>query len=252
MKGPEDADRHAVPGGPDPVRRRLVLSAAAAPLGLAGCATGFEWADPAPVATIPAAASPQVRVGDRWVYETIDRYNRSLIDVIAAEVVAVAPELRVRVTARDAGTVEEERYAGAWTVIAEATFDRPIEFESPMPLVPDPPTLGSWFTRGRYRARDHGDVLQWAQRLWADRWERLQVPAGSFDCLRIVRMIHFQHPDIFRYGPERTDTLWYAPAANRWVQREWTGDYMPGGPTRRFGRAREEWVLWQLTSYRPA
>jgi hypothetical protein len=80
MAGPADAERRAVPGGPDPVRRRLILSAAAAPCGLAGCATGLEWADPAPVAALPAVASPQVRVGDRWFYETINRYNRS--DVI--------------------------------------------------------------------------------------------------------------------------------------------------------------------------
>jgi hypothetical protein len=240
-------------GAIGPLRRRLlVATAAAAPLGAAGCATGLMFDRPAAVEQIPAATSPQVRVGDRWVYQTINRYNRSVIDEITVEAVAVAPEVRVRLSARDAAAVVEERYAGPWTVIAEATFDRPIVFETPMPLVPDPPATGSSFKRGRYRAQGFNGLLQWDQRVQADRWERLQVPAGSFDCLRIVRTIDFEHPDIFRHRSERSDVLWYAPQVNRWVQREWTGNFMPGAPTTRFGRAREDWVLWQLMSYRPA
>jgi hypothetical protein len=70
--------------------------------------------------------------------------------------------------------------------------------------------------------------------------------------LRIVRLINFEHPDVFRYSPERTDIAWYAPQVGRWVKREWTGDYMSGGPTSLRGRTREDWVNWQLTAYQPA
>jgi hypothetical protein len=247
---PSRPDQPVVDRPIDPLRRRLIASTAAAPLLVAGCATPFDRG--VPVASIPAATRPKVNVGDRWVYQTINLYNRSVIDEMTAEVVAMEPETRVRLAARDAGTVVEERYAGAWSVISEATFDRPITFEAPMPLVPDPPQIGSSRDRSRYRAQDYRDVLQWEQRLWADRWERLEVPAGPFDCLRILRMINFQHPDIFRYGSERTDTLWYAPAANRWVQREWTGSFMPDGPAPFGGRVRDDWVRWQLMSYQPA
>jgi hypothetical protein len=239
------------PAAVDPVRRRVAAAVAAAPLVLAGC-TGLPWDRRPPAAAGPVAPPPTVRIGDRWVYQTINRYNGSVIDEITATVIATTPQIVVRLAARDAGTVVEERYADAWSVISEATFDRPITFESPMPLVPNPPSLGAWRSRGRYRAAGYGDLLHWEQRLHAVRWERLQVPAGSYDCLRIVRMIDYQHPDVFRYHPERVDTLWYAPAVHRWVQREWSGSHMPGAPTRRFGRAEEDRVGWELMSYAPA
>jgi hypothetical protein len=57
---------------------------------------------------------------------------------------------------------------------------------------------------------------------------------------------------VFRFDPLRTDTLWYAPEVGRWVMREWTGNYMSGGPQPMRSRSLEDWVQWQLSAWEPA
>jgi hypothetical protein len=123
-----------------------------------------------------------------------------------------------------------------------------------MPVVPQGARTGlNLRSNTRYTTTPTtSSAYAWSQRLSVEGWERVTVPAGSFDALRIVRLINFEHPDVFRYSPERTDIAWYAPQVGRWVKREWTGDYMSGGPTSLRGRTREDWVNWQLTAYQPA
>jgi hypothetical protein len=138
----------------------------------------------------------------------------------------------------------------AWTVITESTFDRPMTYEAPMPVVPPAGQRGTLLSTTHYRVADWNDRLRWQQRLWVDRLETVQVPAGRFDSVRIVRVIAFQHADTFRLGSERVDTLWYAPAVKRWVLRDWRGDFMPGAPTHRFGRFEDDRVAYRLLDYR--
>jgi hypothetical protein len=235
-------------------RRRALLQAgvgaAALPavaLGLGGCAAPATM--PAPPGAEPLPP-PTVRVGDTWRYLLVNRYNSGVIGETTARVTAVAPEIRVLLDPDPRGEPLEERYHDAWSVLAEGTFDGLVTFETPMPLVPAGGISGtSQLTRGRYRSARSNDVLDWSQQLRLVGWERVTVPAGQFDALRIQRMINFRHPDVFRYDPRRTDTLWYAPAVNRWVAREWTGDFMSGGPAPQWARAREDWVSWQLVAY---
>jgi hypothetical protein len=235
-------------------RRRLLGAVAAFPFGigatalLAGCATLGEQ-EAALASKWLAGGPPPLAVGDRWIHEVVNRYNGSITDRIETTVVETGPLARLRVVSLSSGRVSEERQPDAWSVLAESTFDLPITFESPMPLVPSDPGGRSLLSRTHYRAEGHSDRLPWEQQLWLDRVESVSVPAGRFECLRIVRMIRFRHPDIFRLHPERTDVLWYAPAARRWVQREWTGSYMPGTPTRWAGRNRDDWVLYRLEAF---
>jgi len=241
---------------PDRVRRsvtaRLLALPAAASLGVLGAGCAGPPSLPAPVGADPLP-SPRLRVGDRWRYLLINRYNRSTIGEASVEVLAIAPEIRLRVDPGDGRPPFEERYAEAWSVIVEGIFDSLITFETPMPLVPPGARVGTSTRSGtRYRSEQSRDVLAWNQQVHATRWERVQVPAGAFDALRIERSVWFKHPDVFRYGSERTDTLWYAPQVGRWVMREWTGDFMSGGPMARAERAREDWVIWQLSAWEPA
>ena len=236
----------------DPSRRRAVRGLLVAPAwaGLAlgaGCAS--RSAVPPPVGADPLPA-PVLRVGDRWRYRLTNLYNGGTIGETLVEVSAVSPEIRLRVDPGQDQPVLEERYADAWTVIAESIYDAPMVFEAPMPVVPPGARAGqSMASRTRYRSAFAGEPLDWAQRLRVVGWERVAVPAGTFDALRIERLIDFRHPDFFRYLPERIDVLWYAPEVGRWVQREWTGTYMPGSPVPRAGRAREDRVRWTLTGW---
>ncbi|MGE0800268.1 MAG: DUF3108 domain-containing protein [Lautropia sp.] len=248
-----------------PTRRRLLTllpAALAGPVvgaaGLTGCATA------APPVDSPAFSAPRVRPGDRWAYREINRYNQTAVadvDIIVTGAQPLACRVERRPTETTAGAVQrhgasdEERYATAWTVLHEPTYDLTLDFAEPMPLLPAALQVGATqrnvtsFTVSGYSRR-----YRWDQRLRAIGAERIATPAGSFDCLVVRREIYFESPDPFRLNSSRVDQIWYAPAINRWARREWTGDYLSETSLddRFAGRRREDWVRWELTRYTPA
>lgn len=242
---------------PSSLRRRL-LSAATCLLPV-GCATPqFVSPPPGPI------GPPVVRVGQRWRYETIDLYRRAKVGELGAEVIRAAPPspaiaggdaaasaaIVVALSDANGAPAGEERWARAWDVVVEPAYDVVQTFDRPMPLLPDRLEPGaarsdaSW-----YRVPNASGRLIWRQWLRAAGWERVAVPAGDFVALRVERMIDFRHWDGWREWPQRLDTVWYAPEVDRWVQREWTGEYRwPGG--RRPVVAYEDRVRWRLLEYR--
>jgi len=240
-------------------RRRALRAAIALPAVAAAGSLGLIAGGCASPATRPAPPGaeplqpPAPKVGDRWRYLLVNLYNRGPIGEVTVTVTATSPEIRLSVDSGGGTPPLEERWAQPWAVIRDTGYDQPLTFETPMPVVPAGARTGqSMRSSTRYRG-DIGDSrYAWNQQLRVIGWERVQVPAGAFDALRIERMIGFQHPDPFRYDPWRTDVAWYAPQVGRWVLREWTGHYMPGGPSPLAGRAREDWVQWQLVAWEPA
>ena len=236
----------------DRVRRRLAAGLAAAPLAsLAACQALPTGAVPvAPPAA--AGAAPQVRAGDRWRYLEVNGYSGEARTEIDCTVAQAAPNLRVRVADASGRPRSDEVYEAPWRVAIEPFYDLVQLFETPLALLPEPPAAGaSRWVSARYRVEGTQGWLDWQEQREAVRWERVRVPAGEFDALRIERRIHFVHADPRRSQSVRTEQLWYAPAVNRWVRREWTGQYI-GWPIRRGGPSREDWVVHLLAEYAPA
>jgi hypothetical protein len=230
---------------PDLLRRRLLAGAALAPL--AACTTPAFL--PPPAQPVPP---PRVRIGDRWRYVETDRYNGRELGVLSARVEQVQPQLRVALAYADGRQRPDEVYAGAWNVVEEPAFDQLQRFDMPMPLIPPRIEISSWqTTRAPYHVPGSSGTFVWQQQVSSPGWERVRVPAGEFDCLRVDRRIFFVHSDFFRLESQRQDTLWYAPQVNRWVRREWTGWYLwPSG--RRRTQVREDWIAWDLLDYTSA
>lgn len=246
--------RHA-----DLERRRLVFSAAAIalPLGLTGCATASN----AP-GTGRQFEPPRVRLGDRWLYVEINRYNGLPLANVEVTVTGSQPlTCSVRRTRSDStageiarpNAIQEERYSEPWWVDVEPIYDLTLDFEQPMPILPSSLRVGASDNRTTsYTVKGYSGRFRWSQSLSAVGAERLVTPAGSFDCLRVQRTIRFDYPDVFRFGSARVDDAWYSPEVNRWVRREWTGDYQHENSFGRMGgRRREDWVRWDLLSYQP-
>jgi hypothetical protein len=228
------------------LRRRGLIQAAPAAL------IGFGVPVLTVLATEAALAPPRLRVGDRWRYREINQYNGIANGEVMAELVSVTPMLRVKRVHSSGQPKTDEVYVDAWRVVEEPSYDVPISFAQGMPLLPTPLAVGTAeHSQTYYRVAPYEREYFWSVQTKAQAWERLRVPAGDFDCLRIERLIRFSHHDTFRYSSERWDTLWYSPQVNRWVQREWSGYYIMAGG-RRGGRAREDWVRWQLLDYIPA
>jgi len=246
-------------------RRALVLAGAgtlATPVlgvGLAGCATASG--PPGPVVQLE---HPQVRVGDRWVYREINGYNGLALADVEVSVTSLSPlTCNVRRTRSDtavgaiarADAVQVERYAEPWAVELEPTYDLTMDFADPMPILPDSLRIGESQTRKTsYVVEGYSGRYRWMQRLKVVGTDRIATPAGNFNALNVRRTIWFDYPDVFRFNSSRVDSIWYAPEVNRWVRREWTGDYMHENSLGKLGgaRRREDWVRWELVSYAPA
>ncbi|MCZ7561144.1 MAG: hypothetical protein M5U30_14725 [Burkholderiaceae bacterium] len=188
---------------PSPHRRRLLVAAAGLlPIGCA--APQFVAPPPGPIAT------PQVRLGQRWRYETIDLYRGAKVGELNAEVVRAGPPSEpgsvgdtpegapIVVTLADANgaAAGEERWARPWDVIVEPAYDAVQTFTRPMPLLPDRLEAGARRSDATwYRVPQASGRLPWRQWLTATGWERVRVPAGEFVALRVERVIDFRHVD---------------------------------------------------------
>ena len=76
-------------------------------------------------------------------------------------------------------------------------------------------------------------------------WEKVTLPSGTFEAVRIEKFIRQTHHDISRLDTVRRDKLWFAPEIGRWVARETDGEFRVGG--RRGGWVgREDHFRWQL------
>lgn len=206
---------------------RGVTMGLGAPLALAACSTVPANVIPAPTGFIPA---PNVQSGQSWRYALINRYNGERIREVTARVATVNPELRVELTDDQGRRLPDEVYDRAWQIRQEPIYNETLVFDEAIPLLPAQLAVGARrVTNTRYRLSGEGTPHPWQVRLVSRHWERIQVPAGQFDALRVDRHIDFEHHDLFRRGSRRVDTLWYSPAANRWVMREWTGYYLEDG-----------------------
>lgn len=228
--------------------RRLAVTGAAVGSGalVAGCATTAAPAIPAPPSVPPA----RVQRGDRWAYDEINLYNRL---PVGRHSVQVVQDQGTIVLERRFGEnqVTREEYSRAWDVISEPTYDILQRFEQPIALIPAQLTPGTRFSNsGYYRTEIVSQRLFWSEIGRVIGWQRIEVPAGSFDAALIERRIRFEHSDYARSFSTRLDRIWYAPSINRWVQREWTGQFLWGGRPRSPGR--EDWVMSRLTQYQPA
>ncbi len=209
-------------------RRRVLAAFGALPVTLSGflsaCASNPNRIDP------PAAAPVQpkaVRSGERWRYQRINRYNDEPLGEILAEVTQVQPRLVVRLTGQDGRLWGEEIYSEPWQVIQEPTYNELLRFSEPVRLLPPELKPGqSARQRTGYQVDGHSARRGWDARLSVSGWERITVPAGQFDCLRIDRTIYFEPRQLGRFNARRVESLWYAPAVTRWVRRDWTGFYL--------------------------
>ncbi len=242
----------------DQSRRRAIGAGLGLPIALSamsvlgsGCASPNAMPVPAGLDPLPV---PTLRIGDRWRYVLINRYNNLAIGEVAVQVTAVTPLIRLSIDRGADKPLLEEIYTDPWSVLLETVYSgEPIRFNTPMPVVPQGASSGmNLKSETRYMTPSSGSEYGWIQRLSVQGWEKVTVPAGSFDALRVVRQIDFVHPDFFRSYSTRTDTCWYAPQVGRWVKRDWTGSYISPDLMPRGGRAREDWIDWQLTANEPA
>jgi hypothetical protein len=236
-------------------RRSLLKSAsllsvtAALPSVFSGCAMPMFVDAPR-----NAGSRPRVKVGDEWTYTEINRYNNLQTGTVTQRATTIDPIVRIANSAKVGDRQvdrAEEIYDSLWTIKQEPAYDVVQIFERPLPFLPANLEAGyREVFQTSYKVDGINRLFYWRSQLFAAGWERVQVPAGEFVALRVERTSWFAHFDTFRSDSVRRDTLWYSPLVNRWVRREWTGEYR--GPNSRRLPQREDWVRWDLLSYKKA
>ena len=151
-----------------------------------GCLAGW-----APVKIVSAQAArieaPTLRAGERWTYDQIDPYRRQVVGTLAQTV---------------ASTTERQEFGAPYVKL-------------PFPVVP-----GTKWSERVDAVDAQGRTYAWRIASRARGWERVRTPAGEFDALKITRNMNLGEGDAGWNNTSRTETLWYAPAANGWVRLE--------------------------------
>jgi len=203
------------------MKRSLFLSLA---LLAAGCATPLPQTPPA---GMPAQiAAPEIRVGDDWKYSLHDGYTKLPRGALEYRVSAVQGDT-VTVQLQHEGRESTERYTRDWN-----WRERPMtnlqnfRYDPAYPALPFPLEAGkTWQSyvkatdpaTGRVnRVRIDGTVLG---------WERVKVPAGEFDALKVRRLVYAGNHDYFRGEEHIAEFDWYAPKLGQIVKHVSYSEY---------------------------
>ncbi|SNX29423.1 hypothetical protein SAMN06295945_1800 [Polynucleobacter meluiroseus] len=198
----------------------------------------------------PTVRAPQV--GQQWVYEVRNVFNRELVDIVTERVASVGPQVRIERSGLKAGQLPDE-IQGPWGyVIQDPFWNPPQRFLQPSPIWPEQLLIGgSGFYPTRYQVVGYPDSsYYWDLNLKAVAWEQIAVPAGVFITLKYQREApYFQSNDVFRLANARTEDVWLAPETGRWAIRRGYGRYILGGMNWS-GALWEDYLEWDLISWK--
>lgn len=219
---------------------------------LAGCATPLSPTPPAGLAA--SVTAPAARTGEHWRYVAHDGYTH-LPKGDVELVVTGAESGAIAVTRTESGRTYEERYtpAGGW-LARQLTNLQPLRFEPALSALPFPLQAGKTWrevvmatdpaTGRQYRVRVDGRVQG---------WEKVRVPAGEFDALRIERYIYAGNAGSFRTEERIHEVDWYAPRAGKVVRHAASSEYTDLSKSCRSGLCtliRNDYTVYELADTR--
>jgi hypothetical protein len=209
-------------------------------LALGACATARDQ---------PAIPAPELKTGDSWVYEQTNGYNGELLQTLRVNA-ENANTLRVTPSTDAAGfiqTINHQLNPSKNAVV----LGRQRDFEPAYAAYQFPLSVGQrWRTEANSVDPITNKLLTF--KIWGDvvGAERIRVPAGEFDTLKIVRRVYPNDEEWWRTGTRLRETEWYAPAVRAVVRREERSAYTDTAsgepPLARPG----DWILTTLTSYK--
>ncbi len=187
-------------------------------------------------ALVPAApAAAASSVGDTYVYQRVNGYNKELrgkihyqVDRVAADriTVSVSPDNAEAGWAHTAIYTKEGNWVRA--LVESHGVPEDYQFATAYPAYVFPLDPGkSWSVRvnatvpGTYTpkrsVRVDGSVIG---------NERIRVPAGEFDAIKVRRIVYTGDADTFRKETRVTEFDWYVPALGRPVRTERKSDWL--------------------------
>jgi hypothetical protein len=211
-----------------------------------------------PLQSNASAVAPTVSVGDTWTYRVRDGYTGLPRPTQRQHVIEVSGD-RIRIAVSQEGAAQDEVwiYDRGWNWLTHpATNLQAFNYSPPYPALPFPLAPGKTW-HARLTATDPADGRRFPVVMDGTvlGWERLKVPAGEFDTVKVQRIVYIEYwVATVRGRSEIIEYEWYAPAAKQSVRREASSRYLSylyadkdgnGGP--RF--VLDDWLIAELESY---
>jgi len=190
-----------------------------------GCATPLPQTPPAGVsAQVPA---PEFRVGNDWRYSVHDGFTKLPRGTVEYRVSAIQSDT-VTVEVRNNGLESTEIYArdGNW-LRRPAPNLQTFTYSPAYPAFAFPLAAGKTWN-ARVVATDPADGQRFPVTIQATvlGWEKIKVPAGEFDTLKVQRTVYIGYFQANVRGPSiAIEIEWYAPALKQAARRETSGRY---------------------------
>ena len=217
---------------------------------LAACAAPLPQTPPAGQ---PAEVrAPSIAPGETLRYAVHDAYTGLARDPIEYRVTEVSGDT-VMVDARQGNQAWTERYTRDWNWREHPMTNLVPDFryQPAYAALPFPLAAGkSWRTyvnatdprSGRVnRVRIDGDVLG---------WERVRVPAGDFDTLKVRRYVYAGNAEFFKTEERIVEYDWYAPSAGLVVRHEASSEHIDTSLNckSQCNLIRGDWLVMELAS----
>ena len=230
------------------MKRWLILALLAA-----GCASPLPQTPPAGLSA--QLAAPEVRTGDSWVYAFHDGYTKIAKGNVTYRVSAVRDDT-LTVDVDHDGRTSRELYTRGWNWREKPMANlQNFRYQPAYPALPFPLEAGkSWqayveatdpATGQVNRVRIDGTVLG---------WERVKVPAGEFDALKVRRLVYAGNHDYFLTEEQIIEFDWYAPRIGHIVKHTSTSGHYDKRKGCDDGNdcqwTPNDWNVLELVSYR--
>jgi hypothetical protein len=195
---------------------------------------------------LPAVRPPAI--GQSWTYRQLNSYNSQVLDTLTEEVSALGPGITVRRHSAKTGPLTDEIHARWGQVQQDPSWDLLQIYETPMPLWLEPLQTGARHRLDTYYTNGASSFRYWIQaHIQVMGRDTVDLPLGSFETIRIEKLIRQAHYDNGKLFLQRRETLWLAPEIGRWVVRETDGGFRRAG--KKLDEGREDHFRWELTAW---
>jgi len=240
--------------------------AAAALLLTAACATPLPQTPPAGApAQVPA---PEFRAGTAWRYSVRDGFTKLPRGAIEYRVSAVSGE-SATVEVRHDGQESTELYTREGNWLRRPATNMQTFAYAPAYRAFDFPLAAGKTWKSRVTATDPADGRSFPVTIQGAvlGWEKVRVPAGEFDALKVRRTVFLDYWQQNERGQSVIEEIeWYAPAVQLSVRRETNSMYLSylhsmrqgaflsvrGGGDRDGGGGprfiQDDWLIYELLS----
>lgn len=189
-------------------------------------------------------SQPEIKVGDMWMYNRIDGWTSRQIGTAHYEVVAPHDE-GFLVRRSDKIGAKETSFMMQMTRDMNTRSSGLLVYSPSNATFVFPLEKGKEWTK-QYTAEEKGlnNKYSYTARVKVEEAEKIKVPAGSFDTIRIKVSIRYEASTSKGSGTgTMQETFWYSPAVKRFVKYAYEDTSWAGTPLNKYQFELSEFIV---------